>query len=139
MQIDYPLLATIAMLLWGLHFFLVKLISRDVGGPTVALYAQALIVVTLACYIFLADVPFLPEETVYLGYTILASLLLSFGLILLYMAIQRGPLSVVAPVHALNAAIAAALGVLILGEAFTIEKAAGLVLAIAAIILLSRR
>jgi transporter family protein len=139
MHLDYLLLAIMAMILLGVHYFLVKLISRHVTGPTVAFFAQLLIVPVLYLYIHFTDTRILPEQTIYLGYTFLISLLLAIGIITLYMAIQRGPVSIVLPIYSLNAIITAILGILILEEAITVEKILGLVLAIAAIILLTRR
>ena len=81
---------------------------------------------------------FLPEENIYLWFTLLVSLLSAIGIITLYMAIQRGPISVVIPIFSLSAVITAILGILILEETVTVEKITGLVLAIAAIILLTR-
>ena len=139
MHLDYLLLAIVTMILFGVHFFLVKLISRHVTGSTVAFFVQLLIVPVLCFYIYFTDTQLLPEQNIYLGYTFLISLLLAIGIITLYIAIQRGPVSVVIPVYSLNAIITAILGILILKETVTIEKLLGLVLAIAAIILLSRR
>ncbi|MFC1914599.1 EamA family transporter [Chloroflexota bacterium] len=136
---DYLLLAIMAMFLKGVHYFLVKLILRHVAGPTVALFVQLLIVPVIFFYVYFTDTPFLPEQKIYLGYTCLISLLLAIGIITLYMAIQRGPVSIVIPIYSLNAIITAILGILILEETVTVEKILGLVLAIAAIILLTRR
>jgi hypothetical protein len=72
--LDYIPLAIIAMTLLGIHFFLVKLMSRNIGGPAIALFAQLLIVVVLACYIYFSDTPFLPEGGKYIVPTLLASL-----------------------------------------------------------------
>ena len=138
MNLDYLLLAIIAMTFLGIHFFLVKLISRHVAGPTIAFFAQFIIIPTLYIYICSTNTTFLPEENIYLWFTLLVSLLSAIGIITLYMAIQRGPISVVIPIFSLNAVITAILGILILEEAVTVEKITGLVLAIAAIILLTR-
>ena len=139
MHLDYITLAIMAMLLLGIHFFLVKLISRHVTGPTVAFFVQLLIIPVLFLYIYFTDTPYLPEQEIYLVYTFLISLILVIGIITLYMAIQRGPVSTVVPIHSLNAIITAILGILILEETVTVEKILGLVSAIAAIILLTRR
>ena len=126
------------MTLSGVHFFLVKLISRNVTGSTIALFNQLVIVVALCFYIYFTGNHFLPEENIYLGLTFLASLLLAIGVLTLYMAIQKGPLSIVMPIFSLNAVVAAILGILILEEAITFEKILGLISAVVAIILLRR-
>ena len=139
MQFDYLLLAITSMILMGIHFFLAKLISRHVIGSTIAFFVQLLIVPVLCFYIYFTDTQLLPEQNIYLGYTFFISLLLAIGIITLYIAIQRGPVSIVIPIFSLNAIITAILGILILEEAVTVEKILGLVLSIAAIILITRR
>ncbi len=126
------------MTLLGIHLFLVKVISQHVTVPTIVFFNQLLIVPALFFYIHITDTPFLPEENIYLGYTILISPLMAIGLITLYMAIQRGPISVVIPIYSLSAVITAILGISILEEVVTFEKVLGLFLAVVAIILLSR-
>ena len=63
---------------------------------------------------------------------------MAIAILTLYMAIARGPVSVVLPIYALNAMVAALLGILILHEPVSVQKVLGLVLAVAAIVLLSR-
>ena len=135
---DYLPLALVTMTLLGIHFFLVKHISQNIGGPAIALFAQLLIVVALACYICFSDTPFLPEEGKYAALTLLASLFLAVGILTLYMAIEMGPVSVVMPVFSLNVVVTAILAISILEEAVTIEKISGLFLATVAIVLLRK-
>ncbi|UCE98004.1 MAG: EamA family transporter [Dehalococcoidia bacterium] len=123
----------------GLHYFLAKLISRHVNAITIAFFTQVLIVVFLTFYIFITNTNLEPDKGIYLWYTLLASILLAVGIITLYMAIQKGPISIVLPIYSLNAIITSVLGILILEETVTIEKVLGIVLAIPAIILLTRR
>ena len=126
------------MVLLGIHYFFVKLISPRVSGATVAFLCSCLTVPTVVAYIYLMDIPFVPEQTIFLGYALLAGVLMAFGILTLYMAIHRGPVSAVMPVYSLNAMVTALLGIVVLNEAISIEKVAGLVLAMIAIVLLSR-
>ncbi len=135
---DYLPLTLIAMVLIGVHYFLVKLISPHVSGPTVAFLSCFLIAPAVYAYIYFTDTPFAPEQKIYLGYTFLIVVLLAIAVLTLYMAIQRGPVSVVMPIPGLNAMITAILGILFLNEAVSVEKVLGLVLAVAAIVLLRR-
>ena len=135
---DYLPLALIAMVLIGVHFFLVKLISSHITGPTVAFLGCFLTAPAVYAYIYFTDTPFVPEYEIYLGYTFLIVVLLAIAVLTLYMAIQRGPVSVVMPIYGLNAMITALLGMSFLHEAVSVEKVLGLVLAIAAIVLLCR-
>jgi transporter family protein len=126
------------MVLIGVHYFLVKLISKRITGPTVAFLSCFLIIPTVYAYIYFTNTPFVPEQKIYLGYTFLIVVLMAIAVLTLYMAIQRGPISVVMPIYGLNAMITALLGILFLHEAVSVEKVLGLVLAIAAIVLLRR-
>lgn len=135
---DYLSLAIIGMVFIGLHYFLVKLISTHVTGPTVAFLSCFLITPAIYAYIYFTDTPFVPEQKIYLGYTFLIVVLLAIAVLSLYMAIQRGPISAVMPIYGLNATITAILGIIFLNEPITAEKLVGLVLAVAAIVLLRR-
>ena len=126
------------MVLIGVHYFLVKLISSQVTGPTVAFLSCFLIAPVTYAYIYFTETPFIPEQEIYLGYTFLIVVLLAVAVLTLYMAIQRGPVSVVMPIYGLNAMITALLGILFLHETVSVEKVLGLILAIAAIVLLRR-
>ena len=63
---------------------------------------------------------------------------MAIAILTLYLAIAKGPVSVVMPIYGLNAMVTALLGILVLHEPVTIPKVAGLVLAVVAIVLLSR-
>ena len=126
------------MVLIGVHYFLVKLISPRVTSPTVAFLSCFLTAPVIYAYIYFTETPFVPEQEIYLGYTFLIVVLLAIAVLTLYMAIQRGPVSVVMPIYGLNAMITALLGILFLQEAVSVEKVLGLILAIAAVVLLRR-
>lgn len=135
---DYLPLTLIAMVLIGVHYFLVKLISPQVSGPVVGLFGCLVVIPAMFAHIYFTKTPLIPEQPIYLGYTLLIVLLLAVGVLTLYMAIQRGPVSVVMPIYGLNAMITALLGILFLHETVSVEKVLGLILAIAAIVLLRR-
>ncbi|MEE8419584.1 MAG: DMT family transporter [Dehalococcoidales bacterium] len=135
---DYLPLALIAMFFIGIHYFLVKLISPQVSGPAVGLWSCVLIIPVMLAYIYLTGTPIVPEQPVYLGYAFLIVLLLATGVLTLYMAIQRGPVLVVMPVYGLNTMITALLSIFLLQETISVEKVLGLILAVAAIVLLRR-
>ena len=126
------------MVLIGIHYFLVKLISKHVTSPTVSLWCYFLIIPVIYAYIYATETNFVPEQKMYLVYTFLIVVFLAIGVLTLYIAIQRGPISVVMPIYGLNAMITAILGILFLHEAVSAEKVLGLGLAMAAIVLLRR-
>ena len=124
--------------MWGLTFFLVKVISPHVAGPVILAASSIVILPITFAYLYLTKTPIIPEQKIYLGYALLINLPLAIGLTALYVAIARGPVSVVIPIYGLYAMIVAFLGLLVLHESLSLEKVAGLVLAAAAIVLLSR-
>ena len=135
---DYLILSIIAMAFLGIHFFLVKLISSHVTGPTVLLLGGLLFIPILVAYIYFTDTHFIPEQIIYLVCAFLIGVLQTIGVLTLYIAIQRGPLSVVMPIFGLNAVITAILGVLVLHEMVSLERVLGIIFAMAAIVLLRR-
>ena len=71
-------------------------------------------------------------------YVGLAGLTLGVSIISYYIALSRGPVSIVAPIFAMNFAVAGILGILFLGESITVTRLAGLALTAGAIVLLTR-
>jgi len=126
------------MALLGIHYFFVKTISSHVTGPTILLLSSLLFIPISVAYIYFTDTPFIPEQRIYLGYTFLISVLLAIGVLTLYIAIQRGPLSAVMPIYGLNAVITAILGILVLHEMVSLERVLGIIFAMIAIVLLRR-
>ncbi len=68
----------------------------------------------------------------------MAGVALSISIIAYYIALSRGPVSIVAPIFAMNFAVAGVLGFMFLGENLTVARVTGVALAAAAIILLAR-
>jgi len=126
------------MVFIGVHYFLVKLISPYVIGPVVGLIGCLVVSAAMLAYIYFTGTPLIPEQPIYLGYTFLIVVLLAIGVLTLYMAIQRGPVSVVMPIYGLNTMITAVLSMLFLQEMFSVERMLGLLCAIVAIVLLRR-
>jgi transporter family protein len=79
-----------------------------------------------------------PEQKAYIGYAILIGIPMAIAVLALYLAISKGPVSVVMPIYALNATVTAILGMAVLHEPVTLPKILGLVFAVAALVLLSR-
>ena len=71
-------------------------------------------------------------------YACLAGVFLGIGFIVYFKALASGPVSVIAPIMGLCVLLPAIFGIVAFHEPFTASKAAGLVLAGLAIILLSR-
>ena len=135
---NYLSLALITMMLLGVHYFLAKVISPHISGSMIALASCVAGIPILLAYIYFTGTPFIPEQKIYLWYALLIGIPVGIGILTLYMAIAKGPVSVVMPIYGLNATVTALLGIVILHETVTVPKVLGLVCAVAAIILLSR-
>ena len=135
---NYLPLAITTMVLLGAHYLLVKLISPHIAGPVILFVSSIVVIPALLTYIYFTKTPIIPEQKIYLLYAVLISIPMAIGILALYMAIDRGPLSVVMPIYGLNGMMAAILGILVLRESVSVERVIGLVLAVAAIVLLSR-
>jgi len=135
---SYLPLALITMVFLGLHYFLAKIISPHVSAPVIAIAGGVSYFPLMFAYIYFAKLPFIPEQTTYWWYAVLIGIPMSIGVLTLYLAIARGPVSVVMPIYGLNAMITALLGILFLHEPVTAPKVSGIILAVAAIVLLSR-
>jgi len=129
-------LALLTSLAYGLSNYIGPRLARD--AP---LYL--LLVVGQGCSLVLAGVvvvgfgdPLPPGDD--LAYAALAGLGNAGGLVLLYRAAAIGPLSVVMPIGALGAAVPVVVGVAG-GDGVTVLKVAGMVLALAGVVLVARR
>jgi uncharacterized membrane protein len=71
-------------------------------------------------------------------YVALGGLLLSVSIISLYTAMSRGPVSTVLPIFAMNFAVAAVLGFIVLHEPLSATRIAGVALGTVAVVLLTR-
>ena len=71
-------------------------------------------------------------------YIVIAGLLISVAIIAFYTALARGPVSVVVPIFAMNFAVAAALGFVVLREPVTAARVAGVALGAVSLYLLTR-
>ena len=71
-------------------------------------------------------------------YLVVAGLALSLSIASYYLALSRGPVTVVAPIFALSFAVASVLGIIFLGEEIKLTRVLGLALAAGSIFLLAR-
>ncbi len=135
---SYLPLALITMVGLGVHYFLAKLISPHISSPAIALLGAVVYFPIVLGYVYFTKTPIMPEQKIYILYAILIAIPMAIAVLSLYLAIARGPISVVMPIYGLNAMVTAVLGIVVLHEPVTIPKVVGLVLAVVAIVLLSR-
>jgi transporter family protein len=136
---NYILWAIIAMLAYGCTAVLLKFGLKQTQ-PIVAVVITNLILVGVGCsYALLirADFSSLTQWNWNNVSLVAAGLMLGLSIISYYTALSRGPASIVVPIFAMSFCIVVVLGLLFLGEQFTITKAIGIILAIVAIILLA--
>ena len=139
MTMGYIGWAIVAMVGYGTTAIFLKLAFPTVPSQVALIVTNTvLIALALGLVLFRGD-SFaslgMNRPTLYVG---LAALTLSVSIISYYIALSRGPVSIVAPIFAMNFAVAGILGILFLGESITITRVIGLVLASGAIVLLAR-
>jgi transporter family protein len=133
--VDYRLLSLAALICWGAWGFLTKLVLRSSGPEAVALWAT---VASLGPILLLA----LAGSTGRLArpspLVIVSGLLAGMATFCFYLAMKRGPASVVVPLSGMYIIIPAVLGYLLLREPVTLNHLLGLFCAGLAVFLLSR-
>lgn len=134
---SYLPLTLISVVSLGVYYFFVKLISTHVASPVILLIGTIIVFLVIYLYLYFTKTPILPKRKIYIVHSLLISIPLVIALLAFYLAIARGPVSIVMPVYGLNAMVTALLGILALREKVSVIRGLGLVLAIAAIVLLS--
>ena len=133
---DYLLWVIVALVAYGLMAPLTSVVTSDVP-PAVALFLSTTIFLCLTAVVLvvtgtgsLSDVSSPSAGIVYV-----AGLFLSAGILAYYQALERGPVSVVVPIYGLFIVGSSIIGIVFLGEELTATRAAGIVVAAAAIYL----
>lgn len=132
---DYRLLSILALLTWGFWGFLSKILTRSMSPATFVLWSSITSLLPMAYYV----VAFrgLRWER-HGGLALLAGLLGGAATLFFYLALSRGPASVVVPLSGMYIVIPAVLGFILLHEAVTASHVIGVVCACAAVFFLSR-
>lgn len=133
----YLPLTLISMLSLGIYYFLVKIISVHVASTVILFCGTIVISVVIFLYLYFSRTTIIPEHRIYIVHSFLVSIPLVIALLTIYMAIARGPVSVVLPVYGLNALVTALLGIIFLHEKVSWQRVLGLICAVSAIVLLS--
>lgn len=132
---DYRLLSIGALLCWGAWGFLTKLVSKDTSAQTVAFWAtlSSLLPITLFAATSGPNRWLKPSPL-----AVLSGLAAGIATICFYLAIKRGPASVVMPLTGMYILIPALLGIVILKEPISVSHILGLVCAALAVFFLTR-
>ena len=131
-------LALLTLLCWGIGAFIAKLAANRIGGQSIFwdTVGYAITAVVFSLFIFKPSYLFSSDK---LGVTlaIISGAIGSFGGLGFYLLMARKDASVVAPLTALYPALVAVLAFIFLRESLTLIKVFGIILATAAMVLLS--
>ncbi|MFO7675152.1 MAG: EamA family transporter [bacterium] len=132
---DYRLLCIVALLAWGGWGWLSKLAAVRTSPAGIALWATVASVLPIAAFaLAAADRAALRPAPLALA----AGLLAGIATVAFYIALGRGPASVVFPLTGMYILIPALLGIVLLREPVTLTRALGMASAALAVFLLSR-
>lgn len=132
---DYRVLCFIALACWGAWGFVSKLLSRHAEPGAIAFWATATSMAPIALY---AAVSRSARWTKPIPGALAAGLLAGVATVAFYIALRRGPASVVVPLTGLYVLIPAILGFVVLKEPVTVSHVIGLACAGLAVFFLSR-
>ncbi|PZC47929.1 MAG: transporter family protein [Chloroflexi bacterium] len=137
---SYVALAVLAMAAYGTTATLLKVGLRTVPPETAAVVTNLILVgaaLGLAVYRGQTIVGQL-SWGLHSGLVVLSGFTLSVAILSYYIALSRGPASVVMPIFGMSMAFVAVAGMVILGEEIKATKVAGILLAAGAVLLLTR-
>ncbi len=133
---NYIAFAIIAMLLYGITPVLYKFASSYADSLTVTFLTTGFMLFFLALmWVYQAPSKSINKQV--MPYVGAAGFIASIAFLFYIRAISSGRVSIVKPIVGLSTAITVLLGILVLQEKITLIKVAGVMLAMAAIILLS--
>jgi transporter family protein len=138
--VNYLTLSIFALVCYSLVAPLIKLATQQGAPPQVAVViTNTLLVVTSLLVSWNRGLPIavqVPIRT--LGMLLAAGVLLGLSVTAYYLALSRGPISVVVPIFGLFIVSSSVAGAVLFGEVLTTSRLLGILCAIAAIYLVSR-
>lgn len=127
--------AYIALGCWGVWAIGTKLLSHHLNAFNVSFWVSLWMIVPLAGYFFVNGGLVVNAHSFY---AIPVGLISLVAVVAFYQALRQGPSSVVLPLTNLYVVIPAVFGFVVLKEAITWNRVAGIVLAVLGAVLLSR-
>lgn len=132
---DYRLLSILALVLWGAWGFLAKTISARVSPQGLAFWSTLATVVPVAVFALTDRTgKWVRPHPLALG----SGLAYGLALVFFFLALRRGPASVVVPLSGMYILVPAVLGFVFLKEHISAAHVAGLVCAALAVFFLTR-
>lgn len=133
--VDYRVLCLIALICWGAWGFLSKLISKDASAEAVAFWATLASMLPISAFALAGGTG---RWTRPVPLALVAGLAAGAATVCFYMAMKRGPASVVMPLTGMYILIPAVLGFVVLREPVTVTHIIGLGFATLAVFFLTR-
>lgn len=131
---DYRILSILTLLCWGAWGFLCKMVSKELPAAVLVLWSNVGGFVPMLLYVLnQRSFRWMPSSEI----ALLAGFIGSAATIMFYLALGRGPASVVVPMTGMYIIVPALLGFIFLQEPLGIRHIAGLLCAGAAIWLLA--
>ncbi len=131
---DYRLLSVFALVLWGAWSFLAKVVSSSVSPQSLVFWSTLATVVPVAVFALTDSTgKWTRPHPMALG----AGLAYGLALVFFFIALRRGPASVVVPLSGMYILVPAVLGFIFLKEPLTVTHVLGLSFAGLAVLFLS--
>lgn len=131
---DYRIYCLVALLGWGIWGFFSKLLTKNMNMTLLIFFATIAPIVLITIYTFTTTQVRFDRFAVY---ALLVGLISSVATISFYLALAKGPASVVIPFTGLYFVVPAILGFVFLKESINLTHTIGMILAIISIILFS--
>lgn len=129
-------LALVAMFAWGIWTVLANVATRSIAPELAMILSYGAGVIVAVGYVVVQSDPIALERTG-VGYALAAGVFAGIGAVAFYSGLSVGRTGVVTTVSALYFVVAAAIGVLVLGESFGLREVAGVACAVLAVVLLA--
>ena len=133
---DYLGWVLLALVTYGLLAPLTSRVTKEIP-PTVALFSSTVVFLSLSLVVMVitGDADPAYATTPAAGYVYVAGFFLAAGILAYYVALERGPVSVVVPIYGMFIVGSSVIGILFLAESLTATRAAGIACAVVAIYL----
>jgi uncharacterized membrane protein len=132
---NYTIYSLIALIFWGIWAYLCKVLTKHLSTELLAFYTTLGSLIAITIYTLFRTKIIL---NAYTGWAMLTGISAMVATFAFYVALAKGPASVVVPWTGLYIIIPVILGFIFLSEPITINHIFGIIFAIASIFFLSR-
>jgi len=138
--VSYLVWVFIGLFSYGCMTGVLKIALRDIPPGVALVVTNSVLTLAAIIWAFTRNEsfgPYMKLDTPFM-FLLLASVFLTISVISLYTALSRGPVSTVVPIYAMNMAVAAIIGFVLLGESISLTRISGILMAAGAVFLLTR-